>query len=120
NVTGVQTCALPILAILILIAWFPPATLYQIFILKFELLIQIAPGLILGLYWNRLHPKAVFAGMVAGTLVSSLMTIFDLSLLGVASGLWGLLLNVGICVVGSFVVTVSVSEENEAKQVVGM
>src|SRR5699024_6320985 len=63
-------------AILILIAWFPPATLYQIFILKFELLIQIAPGLILGLYWNRLHPKAVFAGMVAGTLVSSLMTIF--------------------------------------------
>src|SRR5690625_1461731 len=107
-------------AILVLIAWFPPATLYQIFILKFELLIQIAPGLILGLYWNRLHPKAVFTGMVAGTLVSSLMTIFDLSLLGVASGLWGLLLNVGICIVGSFVVTVSVSEENEAKQVVGM
>ncbi|WP_181346849.1 sodium:solute symporter [Thalassobacillus sp. CUG 92003] len=107
-------------AILILIAWFPPATLYQIFVLKFELLIQIAPGLIIGLYWNRLHSKAVFAGMVAGTLVASLMSIFDLSLLGFASGLWGLLLNCGICVSGSYIMTASVVEEEEAKQVIGM
>ncbi|GAB3063635.1 sodium:solute symporter family protein [Virgibacillus ainsalahensis] len=106
--------------ILILIAWFPPATLYQIFILKFELLIQIAPGLILGLYWNRLNAKIVFAGMVAGTLVASIMTIFDLSLLGFASGLWGLLLNTIICVVGSLVMTVSEAEETEAKEVIAM
>ncbi|WP_449355231.1 sodium:solute symporter family protein [Virgibacillus natechei] len=106
--------------ILILIAWFPPATLYQIFILKFELLIQIAPGLILGLYWNRLNAKIVFAGMVAGTLVASVMTIFDLTLLSVASGLWGLLLNTVICVVGSFVMTVSEKEETEAKEVIGL
>ncbi|WP_029270772.1 sodium:solute symporter family protein [Virgibacillus alimentarius] len=106
--------------ILILIAWFPPATIYQIFILKFELLIQIAPGLILGLYWNRLHTKAVFTGMAVGTLVASIMTIFDISVLGVSNGLWGLLLNTGISVVGSLVMSVSVTEENEAKQVIGM
>ncbi|GGB39375.1 sodium:solute symporter [Lentibacillus populi] len=106
--------------ILIIIAWFPPATLYQIFILKFELLIQIAPGLILGLYWKRLRSKTVFAGMVAGTLVASVMTIFDLSLLGVASGLWGLLLNTVICIVGSLVATVSAVEENEMKEVIGI
>ncbi|HLS10452.1 sodium:solute symporter family protein [Lentibacillus sp.] len=107
-------------SILILVAWFPPATLYQIFILKFELLIQISPGLILGLYWNRLHCKAVFAGMLAGTLVASFMTIFDVTLLGIASGLWGLLLNVVICIGGSLLISVSVVEEDEAKQVIGM
>ncbi|SFB29110.1 solute:Na+ symporter, SSS family [Lentibacillus halodurans] len=106
--------------ILILVAWFPPATLYQIFVLKFELLIQISPGLILGLYWNRLHTKAVFTGMIAGTLVASLMTVFNLSLLGIASGLWGLLLNIVICVSGSLIMNVSAVEENEAKKVVAL
>ncbi|MFG6117841.1 sodium:solute symporter family protein [Thalassobacillus sp. B23F22_16] len=107
-------------AILILVAWFPPGTLYQIFVLKFELLVQIAPGLIIGLYWNRLHTKAVFAGMLVGTIIASSMTLFGLSYFGVANGLWGLLINVGICVVGSLVMTVSVVEEKEAKQVIGM
>ncbi|MEN1970504.1 sodium:solute symporter family protein [Lentibacillus sp. N15] len=107
-------------AVLIIIAWFPPATLYEIFILKFELLIQIAPGLILGLYWNRLQAKIVFAGMAAGTLVASLMTIFGVSILGVSNGLWGLLLNTVICIVGSFVITVSEAEETQAKEVIGL
>ncbi|SFE37148.1 solute:Na+ symporter, SSS family/sodium/pantothenate symporter [Lentibacillus persicus] len=106
--------------ILILIAWFPPATLYQIFVLKFELLIQISPGFIIGLYWNRLHPKAVFAGMLAGTIVASVMTIFDLSLLNIASGLWGLLLNLIICVIGSLMMSVSEKEESESEQVISV
>lgn len=105
---------------LILIAWFPPATLYEIFILKFELLIQIAPGLILGLYWKQLNAKIVFIGMVVGTLFASLMTIFSVSILGVSNGLWGLLLNIVICVVGSLVMTVSTEEENEARKVIGL
>ncbi|GGF14704.1 sodium:solute symporter [Halobacillus andaensis] len=106
--------------ILILVAWFPPGTLYQIFVLKFEVLIQIAPALILGLYWNRLHTKAVFTGMLSGTIVASVMTIFGWSYLGVANGLWGLLINLIICVVGSLVMSVSVVEEEEAKQVIGL
>ncbi|ARI75604.1 sodium:solute symporter family protein [Halobacillus mangrovi] len=106
--------------ILILVAWFPPATLYQIFVLKFELLIQIAPALILGLYWNRLHNKAVFAGMVTGTVVASVMTFVNFTPFGIFSGLWGLLINLAICVIGSMVMSVSVGEEDEAKQVIGM
>ncbi|WP_235001577.1 sodium:solute symporter family protein [Halobacillus sp. Marseille-P3879] len=106
--------------ILVLIAWFPPGTLYQIFVLKFELLIQIAPALILGLYWNRLHTKAVFIGMLSGTIIASIMTIFGLSFLGVANGLWGVVVNLLICVVGSLLMSVSVVEEKQAKQVIGM
>ncbi|TMN23801.1 sodium:solute symporter family protein [Lentibacillus cibarius] len=109
-----------VVGILILVAWFPPGTLYEIFVLKFELLIQISPGLILGLYWNWLRRTAVFAGMLAGTLVASFMTLFGASLLGIPSGLWGLLLNTMICIVGSMVMNASAVEEDEAKQVIGM
>lgn len=106
--------------ILVIIAWFPPATLYQIFVLKFELLIQVAPALILGLYWNKLHSKAVFTGMLVGTILASYMTFVNLTPLGVFSGLWGLLINLLICVIGSLFMNVSVAEKEEADQVVGM
>ncbi|WP_256464171.1 sodium:solute symporter family protein [Halobacillus amylolyticus] len=106
--------------LLVIIAWFPPATLYQIFVLKFELLIQVAPALILGLYWNRLHPKAVFAGMLTGTVFASYMTFANITPLGIFSGLWGLLINLLICVIGSLFMSVSAAEEEEADQVIGM
>ncbi|MBM7553174.1 sodium:solute symporter family protein [Thalassobacillus pellis] len=106
--------------VLVLIAWFPPGTLFQIFVLKFELLIQVAPAMILGLYWNRLHQKAVFVGMLAGTIIASYMTFADITPLGIFSGLWGLLANLLICIVGSLVMTVSVAEEEEAEKVIGL
>src|SRR5699024_2248816 len=64
---------------LLLLAWYPPATLYQIFILKFELLIQIAPAFIIGLYWKRMHAGAVFTGMLVGTVVASYMAFNGLT-----------------------------------------
>ncbi|UOQ92376.1 sodium:solute symporter family protein [Halobacillus shinanisalinarum] len=106
--------------LLVIIAWFPPATLYQIFVLKFELLIQVAPALVFGLYWNRLHPKAVFTGMLVGTVFASYMTFANITPLGIFSGLWGLLINLLICVIGSLFMSVSAAEEEEADQVIGM
>jgi SSS family transporter len=106
-------------AVLLLIAWFPPATLYEIFVLKFEVLVQVAPAIILGLYWDRLHKNAVFAGMVVGTLIAATMTFADISFLGVLSGIWGLLANLLVCVVGSLLMTVDVKEKAETKQVIG-
>ncbi|GIO24042.1 sodium:solute symporter [Oceanobacillus sp. J11TS1] len=96
--------------ILLLIAWYPPATLYRIFILKFELLIQIAPAFILGLYWRRLHRHAVLIGMLAGTILASVMVFAGLQPLGIASGLWGLAVNFALCIVMSFVINVPKQE----------
>lgn len=106
--------------VLVIIAWYPPGTLYRIFVLKFELLIQAAPALILGLYWVRLNTRAVFAGMLAGTLLASAMTFADWTPLGVFSGLWGLLLNVAICVLGSLLLGVKHADEAHAVEVIGM
>lgn len=106
--------------ILVIVAWYPPATLYQIFVLKFELLIQVAPALILGLYWTRLHTKAVFVGMLVGTIIASYMTFAGITPLGIFSGLWGLLVNALICVVGSLIISSTASEKEEVDQVIGL
>lgn len=87
---------------LLLLAWNPPTTLYNIFVLKFELLVQIAPAFILGLYWKRLRSGPVFWGMLTGALVAGGWTVFDVEpLYGVPGGLIGLGLNLAVCVAGS-------------------
>src|SRR5699024_10011141 len=69
---------------LLYLAWNPPATLYRIFILKFELLIQVAPAFILGIYWKNLHAKAVFIGMLIGTIIAAYMAFNGLKPFGIA------------------------------------
>lgn len=96
-----------LVGLLLIIAWYPPATLYQIFILKFELLIQIAPAFILGLYWKRMHPRAVFIGMVIGTVIAAYMAFGGIQPFGIAAGLWGLLVNLLFSIGLSFVFKVT-------------
>lgn len=104
------------IAVVLLIAWNPPGTLYAIFVLKFELIAQLAPPFILGLYWSRLSALPVFLGMLAGALVAALMTVFDVSLYGISGGVLGLLLNVGICVGGSLLMPTSQEEVAHARR----
>ncbi|WP_082126835.1 sodium:solute symporter family protein [Allosalinactinospora lopnorensis] len=88
--------------LLLVIAWNPPTTLYNIFVLKFELIVQLAPAFILGLYWQRLSAAPVFWGMAVGALFAGVLTVAGVSdLYGVPGGLVGLGLNVLICVAGS-------------------
>lgn len=104
--------------VLIVIAWYPPSTLYQIFVLKFELLIQAAPALILGLYWTRMNTRATFYGMLVGAISASCLTFAGLQPLGLFNGLWGLLINLLICVGGSLLVGVHADTRAHARQVI--
>jgi Na+/proline symporter len=101
------------------IACYPPATLYQIFVLKFEVLIQVAPALILGLYWTRLNARAVFIGMLAGAVMAGVFTFMGYRPLGIYSGLWGLVLNTTICVVGTLLAGVDTASREHARKVIG-
>lgn len=106
-----------VITAILLLALNPPGTLYAIFVLKFELMAQLAPAFILGLYWKRLAAMPVFAGMLAGTLVAGGMTVLGLdSLHGLGGGLLGLLLNVAICVLGSLLLPQSPAAATRARR----
>lgn len=73
--------------------------------LKMELLIQLAPVFVLGMYWRRMAAGPAFWGMLAGAALAGGMTIAgEESVFGVHGGIVGLLLNLAICVVGSLLV----------------
>ncbi|CAG9621216.1 sodium:solute symporter family protein [Sutcliffiella rhizosphaerae] len=91
--------------LLLWIAWNPPGTLYEIFVLKFELLVQVFPAFVLGLYWKRLNGRAVFWGMLVGAVLAGALTFTGYkTIYGIHGGVIGLGLNFVICVVGSYVV----------------
>ena len=93
---------------LLWIAWNPPGTLYEIFVLKFELLVQVFPAFVLGLYWKRLNGKAVFWGMLLGAMVAGVLTFTgNKTIYGIHGGIIGLSLNFLICVVGSYLSSTS-------------
>lgn len=91
---------------LLVLAWNPPTLLVNIFVLKFELLIQIAPAFIVGLYWKRMAAGPVLHGMVVGALISGGMALAGVpTLYGVHAGVVGLAVNTAVAVLGSLLVT---------------
>ncbi|PPA69028.1 sodium:solute symporter family protein [Jeotgalibacillus proteolyticus] len=110
-----------VVILLLWLAWNPPGTLYQIFVLKFELLVQVAPAFILGLYWNKLSAIPVFWGMLSGALLAGLLTLTGNSTVyGVHGGVLGLALNFLVAVIGSYYASVSSAEESEAKEMTSL
>lgn len=91
---------------LLLLAFNPPGTLIDIFTLKIELLIQLAPAFILGMYWKRLAAGPVFWGMLAGVALAGGLTLVGVdAVYGLHGGVLGLLVNLAICWIGSLLVT---------------
>lgn len=110
-----------VVGLLLIVAWKPPATLYEIFVLKFEILIQVAPAFILGLYWKKLSKEAVLTGMVVGAVMASYMTFAGIrTIQGVHAGVVGLLVNFAICFVGSFIFKVSEETEKATEEVISI
>ncbi|KKM09678.1 sodium:pantothenate symporter [Clostridiales bacterium PH28_bin88] len=108
-------------AFLLIIAWYPPATLYEIFVLKFEVLIQVAPAFIIGLYWKRLSAGPVFLGMLSGGALAGFLTwTGQKTVMGIHGGILGLLLNIVVCVAGSYLISLSVAEEQRTTQVIAL
>lgn len=74
---------------------------------------QVAPAIILGLYWERSHSKSVFAGMLVGAVVAATFTFLGLTPLGIFSGVLGLMINLVIYVGGSFIFGIVPAEKEE-------
>ena len=78
---------------------------------KFDLLVQLVPAFMLGIHWSGLKAGPTLAGLVAGLIVALSLAFgpFDAVVAGKAwgfhPGLYGLVVNVALAVVGSLVPT---------------
>jgi SSS family solute:Na+ symporter/sodium/pantothenate symporter len=112
KVTGVV-----MVAILLWIAWNPPATLYQILVLKLELISQIFPAIVVGIYWKRLSAAPVFWGMFVGAITAGMLTLTGNStIMGIHGGIIGLAANLTICVVGSYITPFTKEKSKHAEE----
>jgi len=77
-------------------------TLFRLLVIKFDLLVQVAPAFILGLYLPRLGAGTALVGIAAGCAVAVAGFALDPKWAWVHPGTVGLGVNLFICVVGSF------------------
>ena len=78
-------------------------TLVKLMDMKFDILMQLGPGLILGMHWRGMKPSAPFWGLVSGlTLVFALNPIDTLKNWGIHAGVFGLTLNLAVVVAISY------------------
>ena len=77
-------------------------TIWQILSIKMDLLMQVAPAIWIGVRTARLPGSAAFAGMLLGCVFTLAAWLGGSpKILGVAAGLWGLALNLGVCLIAT-------------------
>jgi SSS family solute:Na+ symporter len=78
-------------------------TLVQMLDRKLDLLVQLSPAFILGIWWRRLRGIPVLLGILTGIVIALAMVGFGYTkLLGVHPGLFGLVGNIIVAVAGSW------------------
>jgi len=103
------------MAFLVTMAWVSIKTESSIWLLiklKLEFMVQIAPVLILGVYWKRLPAKAVLTGILVGTAITltcwvgTVAGLFETDMRSpwnISAGVWGLAANFTICAIGTLI-----------------
>ncbi len=92
-----------IMALMIWLAMILPQTVWRLIELKLVFFVQAAPALLVGVLYPQIKAKPVYWGMLAGVIVTLILTILEMGFgllpakpLGVHSGVWGLLVNFGV------------------------
>lgn len=101
-----------LMAVLVVMAIAVDNTIWRLMIIKLELLVQLMPVVLFGLFWKRAQTKAVTSGFVVGTLLA-ILGVFGSDLgLGVPNKIFGfhmgilaMVLNTIICIVVSLVLS---------------
>ena len=74
-------------------------TLVKLMDMKFDMLMQLGPGFILGMHWRSMKPSAPFWGLASGLmLVFALYPVATLANWGIHAGVFGLTLNLAVVV----------------------
>jgi SSS family solute:Na+ symporter/sodium/pantothenate symporter len=99
----VVVCALAMLAIVLK----DQTSLITLIDRKFDLLVQLVPGFMIGIHWSGLRSGPVLWGLIAGLLISLVLAFGPFGFVvagkiwGFHPGLYGLIVNLAIAVVGT-------------------
>lgn len=88
-----------LMALMAVLAIVLPQSIWALMVVKFELLVQVAPTIVLGIRMPGLRARSLLAGIVAGCATALALKIipgYD-SPLGIQAGLWGLAANL-LCI----------------------
>jgi len=94
-----------LMLIMAMLAIYLPQSIWALMVFKFELLIQIAPAVILGVRSLRLSSKPVLGGLLMGVVCAVILKvspIFPSQPLGIHIGLWSLAINLIVVVILSY------------------
>jgi Na+/proline symporter len=91
----------------------PSATLWRLTEIKVELLAQLYPALILGLYWPRMSKWPAAAGMVAGCLFVAVYALLGIERFWwFQSGVYALALNLSIAITSAVILKPSPTQQS--------
>jgi Na+/proline symporter len=85
-----------LMAVMAVLAIYLPQSIWALMVFKFELLVQVAPAIILGVRNPQMPSLPVLVGLLAGVAVAIVLKLFvseGAEPLGLHSGTWGLLAN---------------------------
>lgn len=116
-----KVVGIALVLVLLLIAWKPPATLVEIFTLKFEVLAQVAPAFLLGLYWKGLSKTGTLLGMLSGAVVASSLTFAGKKVVfGWHGGVIGIAVNIAVAVIFSLLFPDSKEEQQRVEELLSL
>jgi SSS family solute:Na+ symporter len=98
--------------------WFPNA-LVNLLLIGYNGVSQFCPGVVLGLYWKRLHAKAVFAGIVTGLAVVAILVFGKHDpFLGLNAGFVALIVNFAVTILTAWIFPGPESEDDRRRPAV--
>lgn len=104
-----------LMMIMALLAIFLPQSIWALMVFKFELLIQIAPAVILGIRNPRLGSQPIILGLIAGVFAAVFMkttAFMPGQPLGIHIGLWALMINLIVVVILSYTTNRSINKSS--------
>lgn len=100
-----------VMVIVVLLSIFLSGSIYQIIEIKLELLVQVAPAVLLGLHWKNLKSGPVLWGLITGLVISLFFVVGSMVVgesiprkpLNLHAGLVGFIANVFVIIVGQLI-----------------
>lgn len=100
------------------VALFDPASLVQLLLGAYGVIIQFLPLFVALFFWKRATTAGALAGLISGSLVNSYFTFLADPWFGINSGIWGLIVNT-VFLIGVSLATEPMPEEHVRRFVEG-